>query len=123
VLERWEVIKVFRPDLHQPHDKFCICISWEKRWFLYINSAPPVARKARELAVRVESYEIHFLIKASYIDTVSFIDDVPEDHIEVALKQKERCLGALPPFVVQRIKREVLSNKSLNDEKKRAVFN
>ena len=48
---------------------------------------------------------------------------MPEDQIEVALKQKERCLGALPPFVVQRIKREVLSNKSLNDEKKRAVFN
>lgn len=103
MLDRWDVVKVFRPDLPKPHHKYCICLNWEERWFLYINSEPPQFRKARNFAVSVERHEVHGLIKTSHIDTTAIIDDLPPDELTKALEVPSCRWGPLAPFIVNRI--------------------
>jgi hypothetical protein len=117
MLARWDIVRVFRPDLSQAHDKFCICIEWEKRWFLYFNSDLPRFRKAREVAVSVENYEVNCLRRTSYIDTTSIVDDLPEDHLMNAINDPNRRHGALPPSIIRRLQDAVRSHGVLDQEK------
>lgn len=122
MLAKWDIVKVWRPDLSQPHNKFCICVDWERRWFLYFNSDPPLFRKARELAVSVENFEVGCLVKTSYIDTTSIVDDLPEKELLEAVNDQTRRAGSVPPFVRERIKEAVESHGVLTDEQRAAIL-
>ena len=121
-MQRWEIVRVWRADLAQPHDKFCICIDWEKRWFLYSNSEPPHFRKAREIAVSVESFEVNCLTKRSFIDTTFVVDDLPEVELAKALADQARCHGSIPPFIRDRVQAAVRAHKVLTDEQRAAIL-
>jgi hypothetical protein len=122
-LKKWEVVRVWRPDLDRPHDKFCICLCWEKRWFFYINSNPPKFRKAREVAVQVENYEALFLHHTSYIDVSSIISDLPEQELLAALADEKRCHGALSPSLIGTIIPNVQLSASLTESEKFIILN
>lgn len=123
VLQRWEIVRVWRPDLHQPHDKFCICVDWDQRWFLYINSQPPQFRKAREAAVAVSNFEVACLTKPeSFIDTVAIIEDVPEDQLDAAINDPQRRHGLLIKAVVERLRAAVAAHGALTPSQRAAIL-
>ena len=108
--------------LHRPHYKFCICIDYDRRWFFYIDSAPPPYRKARTVAVAVENFELQCLHKpVSYIDTTSIIDDLPDEYLAQAVVDQDRRHGPLLQFLIDRIKRAVESHGSLTEEQKEII--
>src|ERR1700730_13120446 len=109
-LQKWDIVRVFRPDLRQPHDKFCICICPKREWFLYINSDPPKFAKKRRAAVTVASWEVLCLSKTSHIDTASMIDDLPKDQLAIALSDPGRQHGPLTPSVRDKVKMAVNSH-------------
>lgn len=94
MLQRWEVIRVHRPHLLPPHDKFCVVIDEAQGWFLYINSNPPAFRKARALAVEIENFEGAFLHHNSFVDTTSHETLTPEE-IAAACAEPDRLHGFL----------------------------
>jgi hypothetical protein len=120
-LRKWDIIRVFRPDLTQPHDKFCICICPNREWFLYINSQPPKFRKRRQAAVTVASWEVMCLVKTSYIDTASMIDDLPKDHLALALSDHNRQHGPLAPSIRDKIRMAVNAHGVFTQEQTVAV--
>lgn len=122
-LDRWEVILVYRPDLINPHDKFCICADWDRRWFLYINSKPPKFGILSPSDVEVYNYEVFGLWKeTSYINTAAIIDDVPEKELMQALADPARRKGPLNPNVVLRVQQSVESHKMLTIEQRDALL-
>ncbi|MBB99025.1 MAG: hypothetical protein CML67_05755 [Rhodobacteraceae bacterium] len=102
-MQKWEVIRIYCDHLPEPHDKFCICICPENRWFMFINSRPPMYRKARDMAVSIESHEALFLGHLSFVDTTKLQDDIPDDLVDNALGDPNRNHGVLAPFVRNRI--------------------
>lgn len=104
-LKKWDVVKVYRPDLSPPHDKYCICICPVRLWFFYINSDPPVFRKKRLHAIDVANHELLCLTKpVSYIDTMSVITDLPSSQLHLALIQENgRNYGPIPPTLREKI--------------------
>jgi len=123
MLAKWEMVRVRRPDLRQPHDKYCICIDWQRRWFFYINSEPPAFRKAREVAVMVANFEVHGLTKVeSFIDTTQIVDDLPEQQLEEAVADDSRRYGFLAPFVRQRICDALMTHGALTAEQRLAIL-
>jgi hypothetical protein len=121
-LKKWDVVRVYRPDIIPPHDKFCICIDVEKNWFFYINSKLPPFRKAREVAVAVENFEANFLTHTSYVDVAQIIRDVPEGKLAEALADHSRMHGQLAPFLIERIKESVRIAASLSENEKDIIL-
>lgn len=117
-LTRWEVALVYQPNLRFPHDKFCICIDWDRRWFFYINSEPPRRRKRREYAVEVERFEVFGLKKTSYIDTTMIIEDIPEKELMQAVNDIGRRKGPLIPIVISRIQHAVARHELFSQEQR-----
>lgn len=123
MLQKWEIVRVWRADLRQPHDKFCICLDWVSRSFLYINSEPPQFRKAQESAVMVTNFEVQCLNKPeSYIDTTAIIDDLPEVELQEAVADQDRRHGSIAPFVRERIREAAASNGALTDDERAAIL-
>ena len=104
-LNKWDVIRVYRSDLRQPHDKFCICICPLRFWFFYVNSEPPSFRKKRQFAIDVANHELTCLTKpVSYIDTTTIIDDLPEAALAAALLPiNGHHYGPIAPFLRKKI--------------------
>lgn len=123
MLPKWEIVRVFRPDLAQPHDKFCICIDWDRRWFLYFNSNPPQFRKARDLAVSVSSFEVVCLRRESFVDTTFVVDDLPETELQAAIVDQDRRHGAVINVVRERIRLAVASHGALTEAQREAILN
>lgn len=112
-LEKWEVVKVYHPDLRQPHDKFCICICPKNGWFLYVNSDPPFARKAKAVALELSAHEASFIHKTSFVDTTRLEEINTDDRVVKALKEPERRLGAISPSLKRRIIEAVVDHEAL----------
>src|SRR4051812_45815808 len=122
-LKKWDIIRVFRPDLHQPHDKYCICICPRRSWFLYISSNPPSFRKKLQAAIEVANYEVFGLFKSqSNTDTASMIDDLPTDQLAVALQDVGRQYGPLAPSLRDKIRMAVVTYGVLTAEQTDAVL-
>lgn len=121
-LARWEVALVFQPGLRVPHNKFCICIDWDQRWFFYINSEPTRRKKWRPYTVEVENYEVFGLTKTSYIDTTMIIEDIPEQELIQAVNNIERRMGPLPRNVIWRIQQAVSSHTLFSPEQRTAIL-
>lgn len=119
---KWSVLRIMRPDIIPPHDKYCISISSTHEWFFYINSNPPPFKKAREFAVEVENFEAHFLSHTSYIDVVQIIRDVPEAQLKEALADPSRQLGQLAPFLIDRIRASVAQTPALSANEKAEIL-
>lgn len=114
-MQKWDVVRIFCPFLPNPHDKYCVCICPIDNRFYFINSEPPQFRRARDLAVSVESYEAHFLNHTSYVDTTNLL------RIEAALvhgawAQEDRRCGSIAPFLQNRIKDAAQSHNVLEDK-------
>ena len=60
-------------------------------------------RKARDMAVSIESHEALFLGHLSFVDTTKLQDDIPDDLVDNALGDPNRNHGVLAPFVRNRI--------------------
>lgn len=121
-MKKWDVIRVYRPDIVPPHDKFCICVCPDLKWFFYFNSNPPPFRKARTVAVEVSNFEAGFLSHASYIDVSQIIDDVPTKELADALSDSSRCHGQLAPFLVAKIRQSVAEAASLTKTQKSVIL-
>jgi len=121
VVNKWDIIKVFRPDLPGPHDKLCICICPLRNWYFYINSEPPRFRRAREVAITVENYQIGCITHTSYIDTTIIIDDLPQRQLEEALADEGRHYGSVSPTLRKAIIETVRSHGVLPLEMQNAV--
>jgi hypothetical protein len=113
-LAKWDIIRVWRSDLSCPHDKFCICLCPVNNLFVYINSNPPEFRKKRDAAVEVDNFELNCLSHMSYIDVSSIIDDLPDDELEKAINDSNRCHGPIPPSIRDRIKASVSYHRILS---------
>jgi hypothetical protein len=101
-LNKWDIVEVWFHDLAKPHFKYCICICPKKEIFFFINSDPPFARKARDVAISVSSYEVNCLRHESYIDTTHY-EHFPDDRVQTALKDDRKHKGPLAPFMRKRI--------------------
>lgn len=121
MLQRWEVIRVWRPHLLPPHDKFCIVIDEAEGWFLYINSKAPAFRKARDVAVEIENFEAAFLQHNSFVDTTSH-ETLTEEEISGACADAERLHGFLIKAVQDRIKAMVASHEVLAPGPRAAIL-
>lgn len=119
---KWDIIRVFRPDLLRPHDKYCICICPRRKWFFYINSEPPRFAKAAEYAITVQNYQITCITHVSYIDTTSMVDDLPEAQLSEALADVNRQHGSLSPTLRKAIISAAVAHGVLEPEKLAAVL-
>jgi len=115
-LKKWDLLRVYRNDLRQPHDKYCICVCPTKKLFFYINSCPPKFHKKREFALEVENFEITCITKTSYIDTTTLIDDLPEAALNEALSDPKRQHGSVSPTLQQKIIATVRAHNALSPE-------
>lgn len=119
-MRKWDVIRVFCDFLTRPHDKFCICICPEQRWFMWFNSEPPQFRKARQIAVQVSNFEAMFLTHTSYLDTTKLVC-LSDDVLAPALADPKRAAGSLPRSIRDRIVVMVESHDVMPDDQRKAV--
>ncbi len=103
MVDKWDIVRVYRPDLPRPHDKYCICISPTRQWYFYINSDAPQYRRAREVAIEVSNFEISCLTHTSYIDTTYVVTDLPEKQLSEAIRDPKRRHGSISPSLRRRI--------------------
>ena len=118
-LSAGDVLYVWCEDIVDPHDKFCICVSPENRWFLFINSNPP---RLREAAVEITSFELMPLRRDSYIDT-SVIYTLSEAELSAAMAEERRHKGPLLPTVRARIKKNAEDHDLLKPAHRDAILN
>lgn len=123
ILLKWQLIRIWFPELQPKHDKYCICICPKRRWFYFINSNPPFARRAKELALTVSKVEVTPLTKDfSYIDT-TVLEEVPDDgRIKTALGNPNCCYGFISPTLRKRIMEAVAAHEALSEEQEDAVL-
>lgn len=114
-MQKWEVLRVFCDFLVVPHDKFCICLCPDRLWFFFFNTNPPQFRKAREFAVRVESFEAIFLTHTSFVDTTT-VERVDGRLVATAMEQSDRRHGTLSPNLQAKIIYAAQSHGALNEE-------
>jgi hypothetical protein len=119
-MQQWDVVRIHCADLVPPHDKFCICICPENRLFMFINSEPPKFRKARDLAVEIANFEVHFLNHTSYIDTTRLMQFDPAV-VDAAWADQGRQMGRIAPAIRARICAGVLAHEVM-PESQRALF-
>lgn len=120
-LVKWSVVMVWCDQLDTPHDKFCICICPHRHWYLFINSKPPFARKAKEVAVELSNFELHFLDHASYVDTTS-LQRMDACAITTAWGDENRRKGFLPPSVQRKIKAAAQAHGVLSADELDAIL-
>ncbi len=121
-LQKWEVIRVWFPDLARPHDKFCICICPINGWFFFVNSEPPVGRKAKKVAVVLENFEASFLDHTSHIDTTKIQILDFDERVDQALLDRRRNHGLLAPSVRKKIVAAVRGHGALSSAAEEIVF-
>lgn len=116
-MEKWDVVRIFCADLVPPHDKFCICVCPERALFMFINSDPPMFRKARDLAIEMSNFEVHFLARTSYVDTTKLMS-FDRATVERAWAEERRRMGKLAPSIIKRIQNGVLAHEVMpNDQR------
>ena len=121
MLQRWEVIRIFCQNLTAPHDKFCITIDPAAGSFFFINSNPPPFRKAKALAVEIQSFEATFLTHNSFVDTTS-AEIFSQEEISNAYADQNRQHGLLIKAVRERIVAMVSSHQVLEPAARAAVL-
>ena len=121
MLQRWEVLRIWCPHLIVPHDKFCITVDPIAGSFLFINSNPPPFRKARALAVQIESFEAGFLNHTSFVDTTT-VELFTDAEIASAYAEADRQHGLLIGAVRDRIRAMVESHQVMPPASRAAIL-
>lgn len=121
MLRKWDIIRVFRPDLPRPHDKLCICICPKRHWYFYINSEPPLFKRARPVAIEIDNFQVACITHTSYIDTTAIIDDLPARELKEALSDEGRRPGSISPTLRKVIIETVCRHGVLNQAQQDAV--
>jgi hypothetical protein len=88
---------------------------------LFINSHAPRTRKAREVVVEVENFELHFLDHNSFIDT-TVIQRIPAEDILAAWSDERRRKGTIPPSLQRRIQAAAQSHRVLTADELAAIL-
>ena len=114
-MQKWGLYRIHHTECQVPHDKYCICICPDNGWFFFINTEPPAARKARELAVLVSADQITPLSHTSYIDT-TFLIRMNIDAVEAAAQNPSCDYGQISPTLRAEIVSTVMSHNVLIDE-------
>jgi hypothetical protein len=122
VLLKWHLIRVWFPEFQPKHFKYCICICPERRWFYFINSDPPLYRKARELALAVSRFEVTPLKHDSYIDTTDLVQAPDDGRVKTALADPDCCYGFISPSLKKKIMAAVAAHEALPEEQEDAVL-
>jgi hypothetical protein len=121
-LLKWHLLRIWFPESRPKHYKYCICICPKRRWFFFIDSEPPFARKAKEIALPVSSYEVTPLTRECYIDTTVLVE-VPDDgRIQAALADDKCHYGFISPSLKKRILEAVNAHSALTAEERAAVL-
>jgi hypothetical protein len=103
-LEKWEILHVWCGDLKRPHHKYCLTMFPQREWFFFINSNPPMFRKARDLAVTISNFEVNCLPnRESFID-VTVVEKFPDDRVQRALADESNRMGSFAPFLQDRVR-------------------
>lgn len=116
----WHVYHVWCADFLPAHHKYCICLCPINHWFYFIDSNPPLGRKAIQFTETIASFEAHFLTKDSYVAT-SPVKTFPDDRVAVALQNPHNDYGRLVQSVIDRIKVAAALNPSLKPDKKAVI--
>lgn len=88
---------------------------------MFVNSEPPQARKARELAVSIANFEAQFLVHESYVDTTR-LAEIPVHLVNAAENDRNRKHGFLAPSLRKRIIDAVNSHEVLAPAMKAKVL-
>ena len=121
-LEKWHLLRILIKVCRQPHYKLCICICPKRLWFLFINGDPPAGRRAKELALEVNNFEVNRFPHDSFIDTTS-IQELPDDgRVEKALNDEKHLFGFISPSLRNRIIEAVRAHNVLKDDERNAIL-
>ena len=121
MLEKWHFYKIWCPELLPPHSKFCLCVSPEKRWFLFVNSSPAASRKARQFDVVLNNFQLAFLDHESYLPTAA-IKTFYDDRVVEALKDPRNLLGPIPPSLKKQVLQLIANNPVLKDGEREMIL-
>ena len=92
------VLLIYCTYIEPPHDKFCVCVCPDRRWFFFINSEP---RKSNVGQVPVLPRDLDCLDHESYIDTTKIVTFTTN---ELSRAQRK---GAINPTIKLKIKMAV----------------
>ena len=119
-MQKWDVVRIHCAELAHAHDKYCICICPVTNLFMFVNSDKPMFRKARDLAVEIANFELHFLKRTSYVDTTKLME-FDAAVVALAWSDQSRRLGTVAPAIRARLCAGVLAHNVMRDEH-RALF-
>jgi hypothetical protein len=120
-LIKWDILRVFSAESKQPHFKYAICVCPINQWFFYINSDPPLGRKAREYALTIENFQATFLKHTSYVDTTKVLE-FNDDRVSVALADSDCYCGSLMPQLRTELIGLVSSHSAIPDNQKQIII-
>lgn len=80
-------------------------------------------KKAREVALEVDNFQISCITKTSYIDTTQVVDDLPEVELAAAKNDPNRHHGSISPTLRKTIIATVLAHGALTPDMQEAVVN
>jgi hypothetical protein len=117
----WDVVSIYTQIPRIPHEKHCIVLNAERREVFFINSEPPRARKAREIAVTIANFECHGLYKAdSYVDTTD-VRVMPADEWDAAVAKPDKNKGQLLSAVKTRCQGAIKGHGQLTSEQRQLL--
>jgi|GEM_PF-1570309 len=121
-LQKWAAYHIWCADYKPPHHQKCICVCPHREWFLFINSNPPIGRRARQFAIAVANFEASFLTNPeSYIYPA--MRTFPDDRVAKSISDPRNCFGLISPSLIERIKSMIRENPTLKDEQKNIIIN
>jgi hypothetical protein len=111
---KWHVIRVWCSKLNSPHDKYCICVCPQRHWYYFINSDPPIPKKARDVVLKIEKYLLPFLSHDSFVDTTVLQKSLPRDELTRSWGDKKRYMGVLSPQLQIKLKKTAAAHGVLS---------
>lgn len=89
---------------------------------MFINSEPPVFRKARELALELDASAALFLSHTSYIDTTHMIE-IDQDILDTSWADASRRHGKVSPTLRKWIQGAAASHEVMPEAQRSAIIN
>src|SRR6202012_3344602 len=102
--------------------KYAICGCPERLWFFYINSEKPFGRKSAAIAIRLTSYDLHFLTKSESFLDVSILIPLDASCVAEALVEAKNRLGPVSPTLRAQIVAATRSSNVLEPRHREAVY-
>ena len=88
---------------------------------MFINSEPPIFRKARDLALEIDAGAALFLTHTSYIDTTHMIE-IDQDTLNKSWAENDRRHGKLSPTLRKWIQGAVAAHEVMPAAQRNAII-